>query len=102
VIIWFFGKLGPTFALGVLPALATLIATIAGVGTARVLRPNPGASAMKGIMTGIGATIASIPLVLAITVSIAVPFAIKRTNLGRALRAAGSHPVMANRMGVRA
>ena len=126
VIISFFGSSGTMFALGVVlalaagalvglvngllitrlsipPVIATLVTSIAVVGTAQVLRPNPGGSATGAIMTGIGTTIAGLPLVLvlAIAISIAMSFVIKRTGLGRGLRATGSDPVMANRMGVR-
>jgi len=82
--------------------IATLVTSIAVIGTAQVLRPYPGGSATKEIMTGIGTTIAGIPLVLvlAIGISIALSFIIKRTGLGRGLRAAGSDPIKANRMGV--
>jgi len=125
VIISFFGSSGPMFALGVVlalaagalvglvngllvtrlsipPVIATLVTSIAVIGTAQVLRPYPGGSATKEIMTGIGTTIAGIPLVLvlAIGISIALSFIIKRTGLGRGLRAAGSDPIKANRMGV--
>jgi len=125
VIISFFGSSGGMFALGVLlallagafvglingllvtklsipPVIATLVTSIAVVGTAQVLRPYPGGSATKEIMTGIGTTIAGIPVVLllAIAVSIAMSIIIKRTGLGRGLRAAGSDPIKANRMGV--
>jgi ribose transport system ATP-binding protein len=126
VIISFFGRSGPTFALGVVlalaagafvglvngllmtrlsipPVIATLVTSIAVVGTAQVLRPNPGGAATKEIMTGIGTTIAGVPLVLAgaIAISVALSFLIRRTGLGRGLRAAGSDPLKANRMGVR-
>ncbi|GHF19652.1 ATP-binding cassette domain-containing protein [Pseudolysinimonas yzui] len=126
VVLSFFGQGGPAyFALGVLlaltaglvvglvngllvtrlsipPVIATLVTSIAVVGTAQVLRPMPGGSASADIMTAIGTTIGGVPLVLAVALGIAVLtwFVVQRTRLGRGLRAAGSDPVKANRMGV--
>ncbi|UYN82664.1 MAG: ATP-binding cassette domain-containing protein [Microcella sp.] len=126
VVISFFGQAGPGFfALGVLlailaglavgvvngllvtrlglpPVIATLVTSIAVVGVAQVLRRAPGGSATGDIMAAIGTVIAGIPVVLMIAVILAVAlwFVIERTNLGRGLRAAGSDPVKANRMGV--
>ncbi|RXZ51682.1 ATP-binding cassette domain-containing protein [Agromyces binzhouensis] len=126
VVISFFGQGGPAyFALGVLlallaglvvgsvngllvtrlglpPVIATLVTSIAIVGAAQVLRPAPGGSATGDIMTAIGTTIGGVPLVLVIALAIAgtLWWVIQRTTLGRGLRAAGSDPVKANRMGV--
>lgn len=125
VVISFFGTSGPAFILGVVlallsgvlvglvngllvtrlsipPVIATLVTSIAVVGAAQVLRPNPGGSATPEIMTALGTTIGGIPLVLALAVVIALGlwFLITRTGLGRGLRAAGSDPMKANRMGV--
>lgn len=125
VVISFFGSSGGLFAVGVVlaliagalvglingllvtrlsipPVIATLVTSIAVLGTAQVLRPYPGGSATKEVMTGIGTTIVGVPLVLvlAIAVSIVLSIVIKRTGVGRGLRAAGSDPVKANRMGV--
>jgi len=88
--------------LGIPPVIATLVTSIAVVGTAQVLRPQPGGSSTDDIMTAIGTTIGGVPLVLVLAVVIAVGlwFVIKRTRLGRGLRAAGSDPMKANRMGV--
>jgi ribose transport system ATP-binding protein len=53
-------------------------------------------------MTAIGTTVGGIPLILIVALAIAVVvwFIVGRTRLGRGLRAAGSDPVKANRMGV--
>lgn len=126
VVISFFGQGGPAyFALGIVlallaglvvglvngllatrlgipPVIATLVTSIAVVGAAQVLRPNPGGSATREIMTALGTTIGGIPLVLVVALVIAglTWFVIQRTRLGRGLRAAGSDPVKAVRMGV--
>lgn len=125
VVISFFGSSGGMFALGVVlavlagavvglingllvtrlsipPVIATLVTSIAVVGLAQVLRPFPGGSSTAEIMTAIGTTIGGVPLVLIIAIAIAVLlwWVITRTGLGRGLRAAGSDPMKANRMGV--
>ena len=126
VVLSFFGQGGPgLFALGVLlaivagllvgvvngllvtrlslpPVIATLVTSIAVVGIAQVLRPAPGGSATGDIMAAIGTVIAGVPVVLMVAVVIAVGlwFVIQNTGVGRGLRAAGSDPVKANRMGV--
>ena len=127
VIISFFGQGGPgLFVLGVLlallaglgvglingllvtrlglpPVIATLVTSIAVVGAAQVLRPSPGGSATSDIMTGLGTTIAGLPLVLAVAIALGVALwvVLQRTGLGRGFRAAGSDAVKANRMGVK-
>jgi ribose transport system ATP-binding protein len=126
VVVSFFGQGGPgLFALGVVlalvagllvgvvngllvtrlglpPVIATLVTSIAVVGVAQVLRPAPGGSATGDIMAAIGTVIAGVPVVLMVAVVLAVGlwYVIERTTLGRGLRAAGSDPVKANRMGV--
>ena len=82
--------------------IATLVTSIAVVGIAQVLRPAPGGSATGDIMAAIGTVIAGVPVVLMVAVVIAVGlwFVIQNTGVGRGLRAAGSDPVKANRMGV--
>jgi ribose transport system ATP-binding protein len=126
VVISYFGQGGPgVFALGVVlailagalvgvvngalvtrlslpPVIATLVTSIAVVGIAQVLRPAPGGSATGDIMAALGLAIGGVPVVLMIAVILAVAiwFVIERTTLGRGLRAAGSDPVKANRMGV--
>ena len=125
VVISFFGSSGPMFLLGVVlallagllvglingllvtrlsipPVIATLVTSIAVVGAAQVLRPNPGGSSTPDIMTAIGTTIGGVPLVLALAIVIALVlwWIITRTGVGRSLRAAGSDPIKANRMGV--
>ncbi|NHF62576.1 ATP-binding cassette domain-containing protein [Microcella pacifica] len=126
VVISYFGQGGPgVFALGVAlallagaavgvvngllvtrlnlpPVIATLVTSIAVVGVAQVLRPAPGGSATGDIMAAVGTALAGVPVVLMVAVLIAVGlwFVIERTTIGRGLRAAGSDPVKANRMGV--
>ncbi|MFE7844205.1 ATP-binding cassette domain-containing protein [Microbacterium sp. NPDC057407] len=89
--------------LGLPPVIATLVTSIAVLGLAQVLRPYPGGSADGDLLTTLGLAVAGIPVVLAIAVGVAVAlwFVIQRTGPGRGLRAAGSDPVKANRMGVR-
>jgi len=88
--------------LNIPPVIATLVTSIAIVGLAQVLRPQPSTTATDAIMTAIGTTVAGIPLILIVSLVIAIAlwFVIGRTRLGRGLRAAGSDPVKANRMGV--
>lgn len=88
--------------LGLPPVIATLVTSIAVVGVAQVLRPSPGGSATGDIMLALGTTIGGVPLVLVVALVLAgaLWFVIQRTGLGRGLRAAGSDPVKANRMGV--
>jgi len=88
--------------LSIPPVIATLVTSIAIVGLAQVLRPQPSETATDAIMTAIGTTIAGIPLILivALLLAVALWFVIGRTRLGRGLRATGSDPVKANRMGV--
>jgi ribose transport system ATP-binding protein len=88
--------------LNIPPVIATLVTSIAIVGLAQVLRPQPSDTATDAIMTAIGTTIAGIPLILivALLLAVALWFVIGRTRLGRGLRATGSDPVKANRMGV--
>jgi len=88
--------------LSIPPVIATLVTSIAIVGLAQVLRPQPSETATDAIMTAIGTTIAGIPLILivALLLAVALWFLIGRTRLGRGLRATGSDPVKANRMGV--
>lgn len=85
------------------PVIATLVSSIAVLGLAQVLRPSPGGAARADVLTTLGLAVAGVPMILALAVAIAVLmwFVIQRTRGGRALRAAGSDPVKANRMGVR-
>ncbi|MBT9605818.1 ATP-binding cassette domain-containing protein [Microbacterium sp.] len=85
------------------PVIATLVSSIAVLGLAQVLRPSPGGAARADVLTTLGLAVAGVPMILALAVAIAVVmwFVIQRTRGGRALRAAGSDPVKANRMGVR-
>jgi ribose transport system ATP-binding protein len=126
VVVSFFGQGGPAlFLVGVLlailsgvvvgfvngllvtklnlpPVIATLVTSIAVVGTAQVLRPAPGGSASSDIMVALGTAIGGVPLVLIIAIAITALlwWGIQRTGPGRGLRAAGSDAVKANRMGV--
>ncbi|MES2171286.1 MAG: hypothetical protein V4479_11285 [Actinomycetota bacterium] len=88
--------------LSIPPVIATLVTSIAIVGLAQVLRPQPSNTATDAIMTAIGTTVGGIPLILIVSLVMAVVLwlIIGRTRLGRGLRAAGSDPVKANRMGV--
>ena len=88
--------------LNIPPVIATLVTSIAIVGLAQVLRPQPSNTATDAIMTAIGTTVVGIPLILIVALLLAVVlwFVIGRTRLGRGLRAAGSDSVKANRMGV--
>ncbi|MCG7416514.1 ATP-binding cassette domain-containing protein [Microbacterium sp. ACRRU] len=85
------------------PVIATLVSSIAVLGVAQVLRPSPGGAARADVLTTLGLAVAGVPVILALAIVIAVAmwFVIQRTRGGRALRAAGSDPVKANRMGVR-
>jgi ribose transport system ATP-binding protein len=89
--------------LGLPPVIATLVSSIAVLGVAQVLRPFPGGSAGGELLTALGLAVAGVPIVLAIAVAVAIALwiVIQRTGPGRSLRAAGSDPVKANRMGVR-
>lgn len=89
--------------LGLPAVIATLVTSIAVVGVAQVLRPSPGGSGGRDVMGALGTTIGGVPLVLvfALLVSVGAWLLIGRSAVGRGLRAAGSDPVKANRMGVR-
>lgn len=89
--------------LSIPPVIATLVTSIAVLGLAQVLRPQPSSTAADVIMTAIGTTVAGVPVILlvALVVAVALWIVVGRTGLGRGLRAAGSDPVKANRMGVR-
>ncbi|MCS5720722.1 ATP-binding cassette domain-containing protein [Herbiconiux sp. CPCC 203407] len=88
--------------LGMPPVIATLVSSIAVLGGAQLLRPQPGGQASADLMTALGTAIAGIPLVLVVAVVIAVLLwlGLGNTSLGRGFRAAGSDAVKANRMGV--
>jgi len=82
--------------------IATLVSSVAVLGMAQILRPAPDGSATNAILTALGTTVATVPVLLiaALVVAGLVTFGLQRTSAGRALRAAGSDPVKANRMGV--
>lgn len=88
--------------LGLPPVIATLVTSIAVLGIAQVLRPQPGGSATSDIMFVLGTAVGGVPLVLVLALGLTAVtwFVVQRTGLGRGLRAAGSDPVKANRMGV--
>lgn len=88
--------------LAIPPVIATLVSSIAILGVAQVLRKSPGGSASMDLMTQLGTTVAGVPMVLVVALVITglLWWVIQRTGLGRGLRAAGSDPVKANRMGV--
>ena len=82
--------------------IATLVSSVAVLGMAQILRPEPDGSATDAILIALGATVATVPVLLIIALVVAglVTFGLQRTPAGRALRAAGSDAVKANRMGV--
>lgn len=89
--------------LNIPPVIATLVTSIAVLGFAQLLRPEPGGQATQELMTALGSAVANVPVVLMLTIVIAILLwlVIGRSQFGRGLRAAGSDPVKANRMGVR-
>ncbi|GAA2227483.1 ATP-binding cassette domain-containing protein [Herbiconiux moechotypicola] len=88
--------------LGMPPVIATLVSSIAVLGIAQLLRPQPGGQASADLMTALGTAVAGVPLVLVVAVLVAVLlwFVLANTGLGRGFRAAGSDAVKATRMGV--
>ncbi|WP_161605349.1 ATP-binding cassette domain-containing protein [Pimelobacter simplex] len=82
--------------------IATLVSSVAVLGLSQVMRPQPGGAAGLDALNLLGATVASVPmlLVLGLLVTAAVAHVLQRTALGRGLRAVGADPVKANRMGV--
>lgn len=82
--------------------IATLVSAVAVLGMAQVMRPEPDGAATDAIMTALGTTVATVPVLLIVAVGSAalVAVALALTPAGRALRAAGSDAVKANRMGV--
>ena len=88
--------------LGLPPVIATLVTSIAVLGIAQVLRPFPGGSAGAELLTRSGwPWPASRWCSPSRSWSLVLWAIIQRTSIGRGLRAAGSDPVKANRMGVR-
>ncbi len=88
--------------LGMPPVIATLVSSIAVLGGAQLLRPQPGGQASAELMTALGTAIAGVPLVLVVAIVIAVLLwlGLNNTGLGRGFRAAGSDALKATRMGV--
>ncbi|ROO59207.1 ribose transport system ATP-binding protein [Micromonospora sp. Llam0] len=89
-------------AVGLPPVVATLITGIGVLGMAQLLRPLPGGAASGALRTLLGTTIAGVPLtfLVAVAAGVAGHLLLRRSRLGRALRATGSDPVRAARMGV--
>ncbi|MFY1649424.1 ATP-binding cassette domain-containing protein [Solwaraspora sp. WMMB762] len=89
-------------AVGLPPVVATLITGIGVLGVAQLLRPLPGGAASGALRTLLGTTIAGVPLtfLVAVAAGVAGHLLLRRSRLGRALRATGSDPVRAARMGV--
>ncbi|MDG4770212.1 ATP-binding cassette domain-containing protein [Solwaraspora sp. WMMD792] len=89
-------------AVGLPPVVATLITGIGVLGVAQLLRPLPGGAASGALRTLLGTTIAGVPLtfLVAVVAGVAGHLLLRRSRLGRALRATGSDPVRAARMGV--
>ncbi|UUW91476.1 ATP-binding cassette domain-containing protein [Pimelobacter simplex] len=82
--------------------IATLVSSVAVLGLAQVLRPQPGGAAGLDVLNLLGATIATVPvlLVLGLLVTAGMAQVLQHTSLGRGLRAVGADAVKANRMGV--
>jgi ribose transport system ATP-binding protein len=87
---------------GIPPVIATLVTSVAIVGVAQIMRPQPDGSASDTVMTALGTTVAAVPVmfIVGVVVAVVAGVALARTAPGRALRAAGSDAVKANRMGV--
>ncbi|WP_432837516.1 ATP-binding cassette domain-containing protein [Dactylosporangium sp. CA-092794] len=86
-----------------LPAVvATLITSIGVLGVAQLLRPLPGGQAGDTLLAALGTTVGGVPVVFAVVVLVGVGghVLVRRARAGRALRATGSDPVSAARMGV--
>jgi ribose transport system ATP-binding protein len=88
---------------GMPPVVATLVTSIGALGFAQLLRPLPGGQASNGILSALGSSLGPVPVffVVAVLVAAAVQLMLRRSALGRALRASGADPVKAVRMGVR-
>ncbi|MFD2415089.1 ATP-binding cassette domain-containing protein [Amycolatopsis pigmentata] len=84
------------------PVVATLVTSIGVLGIAQLLRPLPGGQAGDALLSLLGTTFGSLPLVFVLTVVVGVlaHVVVRRTRAGRALRATGSDAVRAARMGV--
>jgi ribose transport system ATP-binding protein len=88
---------------GMPPVVATLVTSIGALGLAQLLRPQPGGQAGGSILSALGTTLGPVPVlfVAAILAGAGTAVVLRRGRLGRALRATGSDPVKAARMGVR-
>jgi ribose transport system ATP-binding protein len=93
VLVWF-GRLTPV--------AATLAAYIALQGLSLILRPEPGGSILPELADAIETKIGPIPLafLLAVLAALASETVLRATRVGIALRAVGSNPAAAERLGV--
>jgi ribose transport system ATP-binding protein len=84
------------------PVVATLITSIGVLGVAQLLRPLPGGQAGDTLLAALGTTVAGVPMVFVVVVLVGVAghLLVRRARVGRALRATGSDPLSASRMGV--
>ncbi|MET7392811.1 ATP-binding cassette domain-containing protein [Dactylosporangium sp. NPDC005572] len=84
------------------PVVATLISSIGVVGVAQLLRPLPGGQAGDTLLAALGTTVAGVPMVFVVVVLVGIAghVLVRRARVGRALRATGSDPLSASRMGV--
>jgi ribose transport system ATP-binding protein len=84
------------------PVAATLAAYIALQGLSLILRPEPGGSILPELADAIETKIGPIPLafLLAVLAALASETVLRATRVGIALRAVGSNPAAAERLGV--
>jgi ribose transport system ATP-binding protein len=84
------------------PVVATLVTSIGVLGVAQLLRPLPAGQAGDTLLSALGTTVGSVPMifVLVVVVSVLAHLVVRRAQLGRALRATGSDAARAARMGV--
>lgn len=88
--------------IGIPSVIATLVSSIAIVGGAQILRPEPTFAVSPDVAALVGTVVLNIPVVLFVALigAVGTHFVLRRTRLGRGIRAAGSAAVKANRMGV--
>ncbi len=89
-------------ALKMPPLIATLISYIALQGFARVLRPNPVGAIDTGLTNAISTQIGFVPVaaIVVVVMGLALEYMLLRTRAGAQLRAAGSDPQVARRVGM--
>src|SRR5256885_14285040 len=85
------------------PIVATLVTCIALQGVSLVLRPFQGGYISFSILNAINRTAGpvAIAFLIAVVVAVAMERALRRSRWGRSLRAIGSDPAAAFRLGVR-